>query len=36
VNKFIISPPLIFTRAHVDEVVDVFDRALTRHPYKPD
>jgi putrescine---pyruvate transaminase len=36
VNKFIISPPLIFTRAHVDEVVDVLDRALSRHPYKPD
>jgi putrescine---pyruvate transaminase len=35
VNKFIISPPLTFTRAHVDEVVRVFDKCLTRHPYTP-
>jgi len=33
VNKFVISPPLTFTRAHVDEVVRVFDRALTQRPY---
>jgi len=28
VNKFIISPPLIFTKAHADEVVHVLDLAL--------
>jgi putrescine---pyruvate transaminase len=33
VNKFVISPPLTLTRDHVDEVVRVFDRSLTRHPY---
>ncbi len=33
VNKFIISPPLTFTRGHVDEVVGVLDRALTQQPY---
>jgi putrescine---pyruvate transaminase len=36
VNKFIISPPLTFTRTHTDEVVQVFDRCLTEHPYAPD
>lgn len=29
VNKFIFSPPLIFTRANADEAVDALDRALT-------
>lgn len=33
VNKLIISPPLTFTREHVDEVVAVLDRALTRNVY---
>ena len=33
VNKLIISPPLTFTRGHVDEAVAVLDRALTRNPY---
>ena len=28
VNKFIISPPLIFTKSHADEVVAVLDQAL--------
>lgn len=32
VNKFIISPPLIFTKAHVDEVVQVLDHALATTP----
>lgn len=34
-NKFVISPPLIFTRAHADEAVRVLDECLTRHPYVP-
>ncbi len=29
-GKIILSPPLIFTRAHVDEAVAVLDHALTR------
>lgn len=33
VNKFIVSPPLIFTKEHVDEVVRVLDCALTENPY---
>lgn len=33
VNKLIISPPLTFTREHVDEATGVLDRALTRNPY---
>jgi adenosylmethionine-8-amino-7-oxononanoate aminotransferase len=33
VNKFIISPPLIFTKEHADEVVRVLDQALTKKPY---
>ncbi|MBU9598322.1 aminotransferase class III-fold pyridoxal phosphate-dependent enzyme [Burkholderia multivorans] len=33
VNKFIISPPLTFSRSHVDEVVRVLDDALTRNKY---
>lgn len=33
VNKLIISPPLIFTKAHVDEVVRVLDLVFTKHPY---
>ncbi|EJL27302.1 adenosylmethionine-8-amino-7-oxononanoate aminotransferase, partial [Caulobacter sp. AP07] len=32
VNKFIISPPLIFTKAHVDEVVSALDDALSKTP----
>ena len=32
VNKFIISPPLIFTKAHVDQVVSVLDHALAVTP----
>ncbi|KRV76394.1 hypothetical protein AO738_13830 [Pseudomonas citronellolis] len=31
VNKLIISPPLTFTREHVDEVVRVLDLAFTTH-----
>lgn len=31
-HKFIISPPLIFTRGHVDEVVQVLDAAYTKTP----
>ena len=31
VNKLIISPPLTFTREHVDEAVAVLDRALARN-----
>jgi len=31
-HKFIISPPLIFTKQHVDEVVQVLDDAYTKHP----
>jgi len=34
VNKFVISPPLTFSRVHADEVVRVFDKCLTRHPYQ--
>lgn len=32
VNKFIISPPLIFTKAHADEVTSVLDHALSSTP----
>lgn len=32
VNKFIISPPLIFTEAHADQVVDALDHALSHTP----
>lgn len=31
-HKFIISPPLIFTRAHADEVVAVLDAAYAKTP----
>ncbi len=31
-HKFIISPPLTFTKAHVDEVVSVLDMAYTNTP----
>lgn len=34
INKFIISPPLVITREHVDFAVSVLDKALTRHPYR--
>lgn len=33
VNKFIISPPLIFTKEHADEVVRVLDYALSKKPF---
>ncbi|MFG1430258.1 aminotransferase class III-fold pyridoxal phosphate-dependent enzyme [Xanthobacter sp. V2C-8] len=32
VNKLIISPPLTFTKAHVDEVVSVLSAAFNAHP----
>ncbi|MFA7439813.1 MAG: aminotransferase class III-fold pyridoxal phosphate-dependent enzyme [Sphingomonadaceae bacterium] len=31
-HKFIISPPLTFTKAHVDEVIEVLDAAYTQTP----
>src|SRR5690606_23077332 len=31
-HKFIISPPLVFTRQHVDEVVAVLDMAYAKTP----
>ena len=33
-NKFIISPPLTFTKDHADEVTRVLDKALTEHPFR--
>ncbi|MCY1420696.1 Taurine--pyruvate aminotransferase [compost metagenome] len=33
VNKLIISPPLTFTKEHVDEVVEVLDRAFVANPW---
>jgi len=33
VNKLIISPPLIFTREHVDEVMDVLERVFSQNPW---
>jgi putrescine---pyruvate transaminase len=35
VNKFIISPPLILTKAHADEIVRVVELGLSTHPYRP-
>ena len=32
VNERIVSPPLTFTRQHVDEAVAVLDQALTLNP----
>jgi putrescine---pyruvate transaminase len=33
VNKFIISPPLTFTREHVDTVIAALDNAFKKHRY---
>ncbi|MDN4572267.1 aspartate aminotransferase family protein [Pandoraea cepalis] len=33
VNKLIISPPLTFTRDHVDQVVNVLDQVFSAHPF---
>jgi adenosylmethionine-8-amino-7-oxononanoate aminotransferase len=33
VNKLIISPPLIFTKEHADEVTDVLRQAFEANPF---